>query len=91
MFYICLVFVMLSLLFIAALWSPALKRLISCLSFVMLNCAFVTFPLLWYPGSGLVLGCIDSRSLPPFLLMEFKLCSNVYCSIDHIDGFYLKT
>ena len=33
--YLCLVFVMLSSLFIAALWSPAEKRLTSWLSFVM--------------------------------------------------------
>ena len=42
--YICLVFVMLWGLFIAALWSPAGKGLTSWLSFVMLNCVFVTFP-----------------------------------------------
>ena len=42
--YFCIVFVMLSGLFIAALWSPAGKRLIPWLSFVMLHCVFVTFP-----------------------------------------------
>ena len=42
--YLCLVFVMLKRLFIAALWSPAGKGLNSYLSFVMLNCVFVTFP-----------------------------------------------
>ena len=36
------VFVMLLCLFIAALWSPAGKGLTSWLSFVMLNCIFVT-------------------------------------------------
>ena len=36
-------FVMLSHLFIAALWSPAGKGLTSCLLFVMSNCDFVTF------------------------------------------------
>ena len=41
---LCLVFVMLSCLFIAALWSPAGKELTSWLSFVMFNCVFVTFP-----------------------------------------------
>ena len=41
--YLFLVFVMLSRLFIAALWSPG-KGLTSWLSFVMLNCAFATFP-----------------------------------------------
>ena len=42
--FLCLVFVMLSHLFIAALWSPAGKGLTSCLSFVMFKCVFVTFP-----------------------------------------------
>ena len=42
--YVCLVFFMLSHLFIATLWSPAGKGLTSRLLFVMFNCAFVTFP-----------------------------------------------
>ena len=42
--YLCLVFVMLSRLFISALRSPAGKELTSWLSFVMFNCVFVTFP-----------------------------------------------
>ena len=42
--YFCIVFVMLSRLLIAALWSPAGKGLTSWLSFVVLNCAVVTFP-----------------------------------------------
>ena len=42
--YLCLVFVMLSRLFIAALWSPAGKGLTSRLLFVVFNCVFVTFP-----------------------------------------------
>ena len=42
--YLCLVFVMLSCLFIAALWSPEGKGLTSWLLFVMFNCDFVTFP-----------------------------------------------
>ena len=42
--YLCLVYVMLSRLFIAALWSPAEKGLTSWLLFVMLNCVFVTVP-----------------------------------------------
>ena len=40
----CLVFVMLSRLFIAALWAPAGKGLTSWLLFVTSNCDFVTFP-----------------------------------------------
>ena len=42
--YLCLVFVMLWGLFIAALLSPAGKGLTSWLSFGMFNCVFVTFP-----------------------------------------------
>ena len=42
--FLCLVFAMLLLLFIAALWSPAGKKLTSWLLFVMFNCDFVTFP-----------------------------------------------
>ena len=45
-------------LFICALLSPAGKGLISWLWFVVSNCEFVTFH--WYPGSGVVLDCIDS-------------------------------
>ena len=42
--YLCLVFVMLSRLFIAVLWSPAGKGLTSWLLFVIFNYTFVTFP-----------------------------------------------
>ena len=45
-------------LFICALWSPSGKGLPSRLSFVVSYCDFVTSPL--YPGSGVVLDCIDS-------------------------------
>ena len=44
MCYLCLAFVMLSRLYIAALWSSALKGLTSWLLFVMFNCVFVFFP-----------------------------------------------
>ena len=50
-----IVFVMLSRLFIAAMWSPAGRGMTSCLSFVMFNCTciFVTLPCgilgqMWY-------------------------------------------
>ena len=42
--YLCLVFVMLPRLFVAALWSLAGKGLTSWLLCVMSNCDFVTFP-----------------------------------------------
>ena len=42
--YLCLVFVILSRLFIAVLSSPAGTGLTSWLLFVMSNCDFVTFP-----------------------------------------------
>ena len=41
-----------------ALWSPAGNGLTSSLSFVVSNCEFVTSH--WYPGSDVVLDCIDS-------------------------------
>ena len=44
--------------FIDALWLPAGKGVTSWVSFVMSNCEVVNFH--WYPGSGVVLGCIDS-------------------------------
>ena len=45
-------------LFVDALWSPAGKGLTSWLS---LGCLIVTLSLShWYPGSGVVLDCIDS-------------------------------
>ena len=43
--HLCLVYVILSRLFIVALWPPAGKGLTSWLSFVVSNCEFVTFPL----------------------------------------------
>ena len=41
--YLCLVFVMFSCQFNAALWSPAGKGLTSWLLFVMFNCVFVSW------------------------------------------------
>ena len=59
--YLCffgLVFLMLLRLFTAAFWSPAEKALTSWFLLVM----FIVFCyfLMWYPGSGVVLGCIVS-------------------------------
>ena len=52
MFLFCLVFAMFcARLFICALWSPAGKGLSSWLSLSLSH---------WYPGSGVVLDCIDS-------------------------------
>ena len=53
-------------LFICALWSPAGKGLTSWLSFVVSTVSLSLSH--WYPGSGVVLDCIDSRSLHPYLL-----------------------
>ena len=80
-------------LFICALWSPAGKGLTSWLSFVV---SAVSLSLShWYPGSGVVLDCIDSWSLHPYLLL-FNLinhrisimCSlcNVYCVPPRTEG-----
>ena len=67
--YFCLVLLCFhARLFVDALWSPAGKGLTSWLSFVMSNCGVAISH--WYPGSGVVLDCIDSGSLPSFLLCK---------------------
>ena len=53
-------------LFICALWSPAGKGLTSWLSFVVSTVSLSLSH--WYPGSGVVLDCIDSWSLHTYLL-----------------------
>ena len=45
-------------LFVCALWSPAGKGLTSWLSFVLSSVSLSLSH--WYPGSGVVLACIDS-------------------------------
>ena len=54
-------------LFICALWSPAGKGLTSWLSFVVSTVSLSLSH--WYPGSGVVLDCIDSLSLHLYLLL----------------------
>ena len=67
MFLFCLVFAMFcARLFICALWSPAGKELTSWLSFVVSSVSLSLSH--WYPGSGVVLDCIDSWSLHHYLL-----------------------
>ena len=58
-------------LFICASWSPAGKGLTSWLSFVVSSVSLSLSH--WYPGSGVVLDCIDSWSLQPYLLYFQKL------------------
>ena len=59
--YLCLVFVMLSYPFIAALWSPAEKGLNSWLSFVMFNCVLSLSHVVSLIRCGTyVLDCINS-------------------------------
>ena len=54
-------------LFVCASWSPAGKGLASWLSFVVSSVSLSLSH--WYPGSGVVLDCIDSWSLQPYLLL----------------------
>ena len=69
-------------LFICALWSPAGKGLTSWLSFVVSTVSLSLSH--WYPGSGVVLDCIDSWSLHPYLL-----CLNSKRSVIHqVNGFH---
>ena len=59
MFLFCLVFAMFcARLFICASWSPVGKGLTSWLSFVLSSVSLSLSH--WYPGSGVVLDCIDS-------------------------------
>ena len=59
MFLFCLVFAMFcARLCICAFWSPARKGLTSWLSFVVSSVRLSLSH--WYPGSGVVLDCIDS-------------------------------
>ena len=58
-------------LFICALWSPAGKGLTSWLSFVVSTVSLSLSH--WYPGSGVVLDCIDSWSLHPYLLSSTSI------------------
>ena len=59
MFLFCLVFaVFCAHLFVCASWSPAGKGLTSWLSFVVSSVSLSLSH--WYPGSGVVLDCIDS-------------------------------
>ena len=58
-------------LFICALWSPAGKGLTSWLSFVVSSVSLSLSH--WYPGSGVVLDCIDSWSLQPYYFDSLAL------------------
>ena len=54
----CVCFVLCASVFICASWSPAGKGLTSWLSFVVSSVSLSLSH--WYPGSGVVLDCIDS-------------------------------
>ena len=88
MFLFCLVFAMFcARLFICALWSPAGKGLTSWLSFVVSSVSLSLSH--WYPGSGVVLDCIDSWSLQPYYLDWICFRDNAtqeisICIIQHI-------
>ena len=58
--YLCLVSVMLSCLFIAALWPTAGKGLTSWISFVMFNCVLSRSHVVSWVGLCLLLDCVDS-------------------------------
>ena len=66
LFYVLCLLCLCACLSICGLWSTAGKGLTSMLSFVVSSCEFVTIH--WYLGSGVVLDCIDSWSVHPYLL-----------------------
>ena len=89
-------FVMLYCLFTAALWSPIGKELTSWLSCVWLFIVFCHFSM-WCPGSGVVLECVGSWSLPPYLHLAFAKkegshsnISRCSCTETNIFGHYSK-
>ena len=89
MFLFCLVFAMFcARLFICALWSPAGKGLTSWLSFVVSTVSLSLSH--WYPGSGVVLDCIDSCSLHSYLLLFQCACVPLgFCPVRFCpSGFY---
>ena len=78
MFLFCLVFAMFcARLFICAFWSPAGKGLTSWLSFVVSSVSLSLSH--WYPGSGVVLDCIDSGSLHHYLLLDMPQSLDNIC------------
>ena len=68
-------------LFICAFWSPAGKGLTSWLPFVVSSVSLSLSH--WYPGSGVVLDCIDSWSLHHYLLFLISAQSHAFVEIDH--------
>ena len=79
---LCLLFLCTRLI-ICALWVPAVKGLASWLSFVVSKCEFVTFPLVC-----VVLDCIDSCSLHPYLLLLSLLSFFCILKISHKHAFF---
>ena len=82
--YSCLVFVMRSCLFIAVLWSPALKGLTSRLSWAMFNCVFVTYPCgihgqVWYLIGGVSIPDLCHLSYLNCWLYLAPVFSSMYC------------
>ena len=71
-------------LFICALWSPAGKGLTSWLSFVVSSVSLSLSH--WYPGSGVVLDCIDSWSLQPYYFLSQGKISDILipCAIIYV-------
>ena len=88
--YLCLVFVMLSSLYIAALWSPAGKGLTTWLFRVMFNCVFVTFPCgilaqVWY----LIVSFPDLCCLSYFKTCMYQLFLSRKCHLLTISAAYV--
>ena len=78
-------FVMISCLFIAALWLPAGKGLTLALLYLMFSCFFCHFPILC-PQTGVVHDCIDSCSLPSYLLYFMNMLQDpVWTLSSHVE------
>ena len=71
-------------LFICALWSSAGKGLTSWLSFVVSTMSLSLSH--WYPGSIVVLDCIDSWSLHPYLLLHLRVLKKLQTKLWYTFG-----
>ena len=74
-------------LFICALWSPAWKGLTSWLSFVVSTMSLSLSP--WYPGSGVVLDCIEFLIFAPLLTLKMKILISSCLKPKCIEYWYL--
>ena len=78
LFYLCLKFVMLTRLFMAALWTPAGRRLTSWLLFVMSKREFVTFPCGFLGQAWYLIAWIPDLCRLSYFKVVLVPCDNIH-------------